>query len=330
MRAPIAVGVLLAVGCLEPGSGELSKAGRIEGQLIVSEGSRGDAYVFLYPHGRGLPAEAVEPRALTAVSDLRLARGDTRYLFGSIAPNPYRVWPFLDVDRNFRVNVDVLAQPGAGDRLGVGVEVNLQPGEHRQLDLRIGETLAHEPPAFRLEGEKGETVELPDRPLAPIVLTMVSDDVGVLDPARLGFRVSLADDDQDGAPDDADGDGLLDLYPRVFLRFLPRPGQTVPEDSTVILPMVFNPGPFLSNLGFELDAEIVADRLQTVVVPVAQAISNKPGRGRQATTLDAIPIGEWELVVLAKTGQYWRLPNDLGATLTSQAVCFRFIHATAR
>jgi hypothetical protein len=38
-------------------------------------------------------------------------------------------------------------------------------------------------------------------------------------------------------------------------------------------------------------------------------------------------VGEYELIVLTGTGQFWRLPNQLGPELTSQAVRFRFERA---
>ncbi len=98
----------------------------------------------------------------------------------------------------------------------------------------------------------------------------------------------------------------------------------------VVVPMVFNPAPFLASLGSNLQAEVAVQRLQLFLVPQAQAVTYQPGRGRVLDPLPAIPIGAYELVVLQRSGQYWRLPNDLGTSShPSQALRFRFVHATS-
>src|SRR5256885_632363 len=83
----------------------------------------------------------------------RLTR-DAHFVFGSVAPNPYRLWGFLDVDSNFDPNVDVLAQAGAGDRVASGgSELNLQPGQTLSQDVKIAELVSNEPPGFRLQDD---------------------------------------------------------------------------------------------------------------------------------------------------------------------------------
>ena len=49
-----------------------------------------------------------------------------------------------------------------------------------------------------------------------------------------------------------------------------------------------------------------------------------PGALPQITVLGAPPRGDYELIALTPTGQFWRLPNDLGLQLPSQSVRFHF------
>jgi hypothetical protein len=321
-----------AAACVDVASGELPKTGQVSGQVVLSPGSRGDAYLMLYPRTSGAGTDAALPKYLTAVPDARVAAGDTRFVFGAVAPNPYQLGAFLDVDSNFRPDIDVLAQAGAGDRLGSPVDLNLQPAEHLTVDVGIASPVVREPPAFRLDVQAVEEIEIPDQ-LSLTSFGLVLEPLnGVLDKRRLAFAVSLAGTSTNGVPD---------LYPQVLLRFLPKPGQVVPTDhsgraATVVVPMAFNPSPFLTTLAGDANAEVAVDRLQVFVLPQAQAITYEPGKGRVTTAMDAIPVGAYELVVLAKSGQYWRLPNDLagaagakvGGPYPEQGVRFRVVHGS--
>ncbi len=329
-RTAAAIGLALAAACT-PLPRESPRQGTVQGNVLLTPGSRGDAFVFLFPQRATDVFSLLQPVQTTAVSDVRLAAGDARYVFSAVEPNPYRVSALLDVDRNLRADVDVLAQPGAGDRLSsAALELNLQPGEHLSLDVAIDQHVAREPPAFRIEGHEGDALELPDQPsLSP--LTLVATDLGLLDPLRGGFAVTAVDADGNGTPDDSDGDGIPELYPQFALRFLPRPGQTVPVSASgrpgpVVVPLAFNPAPFLAALGGDLTRSVVVDQLQVFLVPQAALLLSAPGRGLTREPLDAIPVGDYELWVLTQTSQYWRLPNGLGATHPDQAVRFRFVH----
>lgn len=327
MKAVRPLALLLAVSsCTALDPAELPKLGVVEGRLEISQGSRGAAYLFLYPRGEPVP------RYVTAVSELRLSSGDSRFVFGQVEPNPYRLWAFLDADRSFAPDYDVLTQPGAGDRVAESVELNLQPAQRLVVDLPLRTPVPHEPPAFRLEGEPKEEVELPDSPASPVRFELLADSMeGML--SEVAFRVSLADADEDGAADDEDGDGIPELYPQVFLRFLPRPGQLVPhsshgEPAMVIVPLLFDPMPFLPLLRGDPAAEVAVPRLQLWLLPQAQAITEEPGRGRVVSQMEAIPVGEYELFVLHESGQYWWLPNGLGVRMASQGTRFRVVHGT--
>src|SRR5437870_2190032 len=116
-------------GCGVTDPWPLPRAGRVEGNARVTSGLTGDVWAFLYAPQEGPPGPPAVPLFLTALSALRLRSSDTHFVFGSVEPNPYRLWGFLDVNSNFDPLIDVLAQPGASDCLANGDEINLQPGQ---------------------------------------------------------------------------------------------------------------------------------------------------------------------------------------------------------
>ncbi len=316
---------LLCCACGVTDPQTLRPVAQVEGALSVPEGLTGDAWLFLYRPTEGPPGEPAFPVFVTGVSAQRL--GSTgRYLFGEVAANPWRLWGFFDVDQNFRADVDVLAQPTAGDRTGQGVEFNLQPGRPHVLDYAIAERVPFEPPAFHVENVDGNTFPLDATDgVALTTLNLVADALGRFDSAKTGFVIGLRDDDGDGRSDDVDGDRVPDLTFTALLRWLPRPGQHQ-EDSDVVVPLVLNPAPFLSQLGGDVRQRLLIDRLSLTVLPQAQEVLRRNGR-RELRTFGRPPVGEYELIVLGGNGQFWRLPNQLGPSVQSQALRFRFERA---
>ncbi len=313
--------VLMIAGCRgvdeEP---ELSKPARLHG---VVDGFDGDVWLFLYPPGQGFPGAPAVPKYASVASALRRLEGDHSYVFAQVGPNPYRLWALLDVDGNFDPQIDVLAQPGAADRTSGGVELNLQPGRSHLETVKFDSLVLREPPGFRLEGV-GEDVVLDAQPNATTALTLLADDIGKrLDPRKIGFPIGLVDADKDGRPDDANKDSVPDLSLQLLLRFVPRPGQ-VKVGATVVVPVILNPAPFLSALNGSVTAVVVVDRIQGYVVPQAQEVVSRVGKPDVITPLGQPPAGEYELVALTSTGQYWRIPNGLKGVLPEQGVRFHF------
>lgn len=300
--------------------GTVSRLAQVTAQPEL-HGQEGDVWALLYPPGEGFPGPPAAPLQAAAASAVRVAEGDAHLVFAQVPPNLYRLWAFLDVDGNFDPRVDVLGQPGAGDRAGEGVELNVQPGKAQSFGIDIATPVQDEPPAFRLEDEVSEVV-LAQSAALPTPLTLVRETLGgALDPARTGFRVGLIDEDQNRVPDDLDGDGAPDLWPRAFMRWLPRPGQGEP-DTEVLLPMIFNPAPFLAELAGDLGRTVVVDRIQFGVLSQGQKITTRPGGKTETELLTSAPTGEYQLILYTRTGQYWRLPNDLGPEHPHQAVSF--------
>lgn len=308
---------LLFVACTEPSeSPALERTGPVTGHVESTAG--GDAWLFLYRPGEGPPGIPAEPVAVTSVSASRLAN-DPRFVFANVKPNAYRLYGVLDVDANFDVTADVLAQPTSGDRVSPGVAVQAQPGRGAVVEVAFSQVVHVDPPAFSFEGESDLDVVLDPALDAITPLTLLADDVGVFDAQRVGFTFGLVDEDGDGRPDDRDGDGTIDLSLQLFLRWLPRPGQ-VERGTTVIVPLVFDPSPFLRTLEGRLGTTVTTRRLQVVMVPQAIAQGVSADGGTATSPFGAPPAGDYELIALQSGGQFWRVPNQLSTRVSSQSV----------
>lgn len=294
--------LLIALGACEPADWPpLATRGPVHGEVHVPAGLSGDAWLFLFRRGEAFPSV---PLAASSVSAVRLEAGDAHFVFDGVAPNPLSLWGLLDVDQDFDPTIDVLTQPTAGDRIAThAVDLNVQPSRGATGAIELDGLVATEPPAFRLDVQ-GD-VELSTRPNAPTTLTLLADPVGHFDPRRTQFMVGLVDADGDGRADDANGDGVPDLSLNVVLRWRPKPGQL--DEGEVFMAMVYDPSPFLQTLQGRLGLAVAADRLTVTLLPVPQ--QRLPDGSLR--TFGAPPAGEWELVVLSSSGQFWRVPNQL-------------------
>jgi hypothetical protein len=328
--------LLVLWGCPEEG-GPARETGRVEGQVAGPEALRGDAYVFLFAPGEGPPRGPAVPRYVTAVPELRLGSGDRRYRFAEVAPGAYRLWGFVDSNGDVDLSVDVLTQPGAGDwSPGAAGEVEVSAGDVVQSELGVTRRMRHGPPAFRVTGEgtDGGVVTLTDSPLAITSLTVEAEGLGLLGGEETRFFVRWVDGDGDGNADDRNGDGVPELFPQFFLRFMPRPGQVGPVEpdggpAQVIVPLLVNPAPFIAVLQGDVTREISAASVQLFVIPQAQVVSEGSDGGQVLTPLAAIPVGEYQLWALSAEGAFWYVPNALGdrgsEAVRSQALRFQIV-----
>ncbi len=316
----------LALGCAcGPTDPQVLKAvATLQGTLERPPGVLGDAWLFLSSPTQGPLGEPAVPIAATAVSAGQLERS-SRYVFGEVRANPYRLFGVLDVDQDLRVDVDVLAQPTAGDRVGAGVELNLQPGRPVELDYAFPTLVTTEPPAFRVENATDTTFALDATQGGLTTLNLVAAPLGRFDPSRHGFPVGLVDEDGDGLPDDRDGDRVPDLTLQALLRWRPAPGQH-PAGTDVVVPLLIDPTSLLTTLQGNVRLTLLLERLSVTVVPQAQEVVRRAGR-REFRSFGAPPAGDYELVVLTGTGQFWRMPNQLAPTEETQRLRLRFDRA---
>ncbi len=333
----VALGLVLA-GCDVPSSSEPRREARVEGHVALAGPAVGNAYLFLFSPDEAPPEGRGTPRYVAAVSGVRLGSGDTRFGFSGVGPDVYRLWGFLDANGDVDLGIDVLAQPGVGDWVPESsVELNVQPGQTLPVELALPRRVRRPLPAFQVvePGQEG-VFALTDASTQLTSFTVRSEDFGLLRGDSPRFFLRLVDEDGDGVPDDADGDGVVDLWPRFFLRFVPRPGQTVPLDSRgrlaqVLVPLLPNVAPYLGTLGGDVRREVSAASLQLFVIPFAQAITEEPGRGRVVSPLGAIPTGDYELWAVNDEGGVWFVPNGLGRRsvdpIPSQALRFRVLRA---
>lgn len=297
----------------------LAKAAVVDGAFDRPDGLSGAAWLFLYQpteEPRGGPSV---PAYLTAISAERLNR-DPRFVFSDVEPNPWQLFGVLDTDGNFDPTIDVLSQQSAGDRVGPSLLVNVQPGRGLSVNYSARTLVVAEPPAFHLQGADGDLVLELSTGMTPI--TLVADSVGHFDAQKTQFRLGLVDADGDGQFDRSP-EGVPTLSLTVLLRWHPRPGQA-PEGTNVVVPTVYNPAPFLSTLNGNLTATVFAQTLQVFPLPQAQVISVDEKGVAHTEVYGSPPRGDYELVAVMPGGQFWRIPNQLGATVPSQGVRLHF------
>ena len=282
---------------------------------------RGDAWTFLFDRGQGFPGAPVAPRHVSSASDGRRERGDERIVLASVAAGVFRSWGFVDSNPGFDPWVDVLAQPGYGDHVATTRDIVVRPGSVTTVEFDATTRIDEERPAFRTAASASvESLGTVAGPLRTVDL--VAEAVNPqIDSTQVGFNVGWVDRDDDGQPDDANGDGLPDTTPQFFLHWKPRPGQ-LNEGADVIVPLFPN---YLSTVGSLLAGTRARTRIASVrllALGNAQSVTQVDG-GVEARTLSAAPAGDYELVVLSETGLFWRVPNDLGKTVGHQGTVFR-------
>ncbi len=312
----------LTLSACDPTEAEnLARTGTVQGAFEKPEGLTGSAWLFLFEQGQSFPTS---PAFVTAISEGRL-RTDSHFVFAQVKPNPWQLFGLLDANGNFDPTIDVLSQPNAGDRIGSTTPINVQPGRGLVIDYAAHELVLEEPPAFHFQDVSAASVSL-DLVTVLRPLTLVSDSLGYFNASKTQFHLALVDANADGRPDLGAG-GLPALSLTIVLHWLPRPGQA-PKDTNVVVPMAFNPAPILTTLNGQLSRSVSTSSLQIFPLPQAQEIS-VDGKGNRLTRVyGSPPFGDYELLVLTAKNQFWRMPNQLGATLASQSVKLHFERAS--
>lgn len=292
--------------------------GLVRGTLVYPAGTaRGNAIVLLFraddpppPEGSGRPINfvVVPERSLFRGAPAGEAHDFTLpFTLPTVPAGAYQLRAFLDADGDFNPIYDLLAQPSAGDVAGGFVD--LSTGRLRTLEVQndqvvdgfvvvsLGLELPVERPAFAWRSEA--RIESPLlAPVAAVIEAHAIEGTEVrFDPERTRFLIDYVDADFDDTPDDANGDHLPDVYPRVLLRRV--------EEPNVVVPVVTNPLPFLDRL--DARERVLTDLLELIIPPIAVRLELDGSR----TALPSIPLGLYETIVIASTGQTWQIPNEL-------------------
>jgi hypothetical protein len=295
-------------------------AGVIEGTVVIrtpelvgsecQQGRRGDVILSLFRVEDPPPPEGTgESVSFVVVPEARVfGEGDgvdvrgAPFVFASVPTGRYTIRGFVDVDGDFNPVFDLTGQPTAFD-VGGGVvdpdtgaftEVEVTAGRvTRNVVASLGRVVPVERPAFV---PTATSADVPGR----LELAFVALDRGPVqvEAACGGFAVELAS--EDGVPRDRDGDGLVDVFPRVLFT------RDEMDGSTTVVPGVVDPLPFLDRL---VEGSGVRTDILPVVLPPAAFV--RPENGGDLRPLERVPAGPYQVSVLSGTGQTWSVPNEI-------------------
>ncbi len=337
--------------------------GRIEGQVIVNTATRGRIVLFLYDAARPPPPLGTgRPLTFTVVSRESVfgaaLDGDTGpftapFAFSLRGPGRYLIRGFVDSNDDFIPWYGVTADTTQGDVGGAAID----PVTRASRVVEIGVDEAGQPiPALDVKVSFSDAAKLPvDRPIfsvvggmdsimlsgQPRVIELQATPIveGVMKQPTPAFLVRFVDDDADGVPDDANGDGIPEVWPRVVVRkiqFGPNPlidendvdrngvvdasgasyeHSNAPDDEqpdVVVLAAGFDVTEYAPSLfdamGRVKTTPTAVPRLKLVLQPRAFDAVNPSA----PQPIRAVPIGHYAITVIQPTGQTWRVPNELG------------------
>ena len=309
--------------------GACAAPGVIQGSLVYAGPARGDAILFLFdtqslppPDGNGQSAVAVAriPAATLFGGAPAGSVGpfSAPYVFTQVPPGrSYQVRAFLDATGDFDPFFDFTQQPRAGDPAGGhGALVNGQPRLAAVampagtvltgVNVALTQVVPYDPPSFVLAGGS-QTLDVSiDQPVR-LQLQTTRLDAQNASFARAHFGLEL-DLDAQGNRQSTAGDGLDDVFPRVFLRQIAaRSGAPVAAGDAAIVPCRAIAVPVLPALlaAAAGAAPFARDTLDVLVEPLAVS-------ARDLSPLPGIPAGVYQVIVVEKSGQVWTLPNQLG------------------
>ncbi len=340
--------------------------GRIEGQVIVNTATRGRIVLFLYDAARPPPPVGTgRPLTFTVVSREAVfgsaLDGDTGpftapFAFSLRGPGRYLIRGFVDSNDDFIPWYGVTADTTRGDVGGAAID----PLTRASRVVEIGVDEAGQPiPALDVPVSFSDAAKLPlDRPIFSVVgglesimlngqprvieLQATPIDEGVMNQPTPAFLVRFIDDNADGVPDDANGDGIPEVWPRVVVRKI-QPGlnplidendvdkngvvdaksgttlsyehANAPDDTepdVVVLAAGFDVTEYAPSLvdamGRVKTTPTAVPRLKLVLQPRAFDVVNPTA----PQPIRAVPIGRYAITVIQQTGQTWRVPNELG------------------
>lgn len=338
-----------------------AEAGRIEGAVIVTSRARGKIVLFLYDAARPPPPVGTgRPLTFTVVSREALfanAPDDSAgpfsapYAFSLVTPGHYLVRGFIDANDDFSPWYGVTADTTAGDVGGAAID----PVTRAFRVIEVGTDESGAPvPALEVPVSFSDAATVPlDRPIFSVnggvesvdlttpatVLQLQATPVvdGVMNQPSPGFLLRFLDDDGDGMPDDANGDGVPETWPRVVVRKLSERSPLLDENDldkngivdtegvdyahadgsidgkpdVVVIAAGFDPTEYAAQLfdamGRVKTTPTPVAHLKLVIRPRALDVSNPSA----PAPLQSVPSGRYAVTVIQQTGQTWRVPNEL-------------------
>ncbi|WP_224247221.1 hypothetical protein [Hyalangium gracile] len=355
-------------------------AARIEGSVVVQGPARGNAVVFLYeadrpppPQGTGRPiAFEVIPREelFGSEKDTHSAGPFTApFIFPLVHPGQYLLRGFIDTDTchdgaspchgpDFIPWYTVTGEPNVGDVGGAALDLaTLKP---RIIEVTTAEdgtpipvlgatvsfatsaTVPVDRPVFELVNAPS-TIE-PNGGTKVFKLRSRAIREGAVNLGRPAFLVRFMNEDGDNTPDDANRDGVPDLWPRIVVRKLADGGSGLTDENDVdnngeldtegedyaqfltgqpdgqpdlvvlsagIVHDALPPGLYDAENRPRMDAVLPLNELTVAVRPIALDARN-PSAPAQ---LQKMPSGRYAVIVIQSTGQVWRVPNELSPGL---------------
>lgn len=376
----VLLAVLVMLGCeappVSPGADrrQNSRPARIEGHVVISTTVRGNVVVLLHdaarpppPTGTGRPVTfALVPRETLFSNAAPTDTGPftAPFAFSLIAPGRYQVRAFLDANDDFVPWYGVTNEVNTGDLGGaavdaarntrtfeIAVDANDRPGEVSDVSVTLSDTMrvTVDRPVFEVTLQ-GSSTPLPEATLAgaPLSLELRAKPVneGVVKQAQPVFLARFVDDNGDGMPDDANADGVPDVWPRVVVRKLTgdaNANQLADENDLDRNGLIDESGLDYEHLNPGTNAVIAADGTPDLVVlaaglnvaEMAPQLVDAMGRVKPTPTpltrlpliirplaLDAtdprrpapikgVPDGRYAITLIQQTGQTWRVPNEL-------------------
>ncbi|MFE8602108.1 hypothetical protein [Archangium violaceum] len=383
--AGVALATVLATGCEPPpvkptdDQRQNQELSRIEGQVVVQSQARGNAIVLLYDATRPPPPQgAGRPVSFTVIPAQQLfgpaqpgSSGPftAPFSFSLVAPGRYLLRGFIDADTcltgaspchgpDFIPWYGVTGEPNAGDVGGAAVDpitrvprvVEVGTGPDGTLQATTGVIVSFsdtsaiplERPVFRVEGSSRFDLVMGAKRLDLWPVQVREGGVTAGAPALV---VRYVDDNGDGTPDDADGDGQLDLWPRVLVRKLADAEGSLADENDL------DRDGILDDTGADyprtdgtrdgmpdqvvLAAGLVADpvyaalrkpdgtpRMEAVAVPslgvFIQPYAYDVRDPTKRVLLKSVPSGRYALTLVQFTGQTWRVPNELSPPLAKE------------
>jgi hypothetical protein len=339
----------------------------ISGNVVVQSKARGNVVVLLFDAAHPPPPDGTgRPLSFTVIPQQTVfgnaASGDSGpftapYSFSLVAPGAYILKGFVDANLDFIPWYFCTGDVDQGDVGGaavdpvtflprvISVDANT-PADGVPVSFSDTATVPVDRPVFSPGPTQAITVQ-PSMTPTGITLTIEPVNQGVILEKAPIFLARFIDNNGDGQPDDANGDGIPDMWPQVIVRKVDKNnplldendldkngiidatgadydhlntmnGNMIPADGkpdAVVLAAAINPADpsfplaplLLDNMGHVKPQPTPVTKLPVLIKYFALDASDPA----KPVPLYKVPGGQWAIYVIQETGQTWRVPNEL-------------------